>query len=393
MNKANRSIRLLVLLVMGPLLMLGCSAPAETEEEGEGASEALADRVALTADALESLQLSYARAEVLELAPSLELPAEVVAVPDRVAEIGARVSGRVVDVSVNTGDAVVRSSGLLTIESAEVGRAWADLVSARARERAASRALDRQRALLDGRVTSVRSFEEAQSTWEVAVADVRASLTRLAAAGIVDPGEPPGNPAQVTLYSPIAGTVTARSVNVGEWVEPSDVLLRVIDLGEVWLEAAVYEQQLQYVDIGQRVQVEMRAFPDIVFTGAVDRVSGVLDETSRSAGVRVVLSNADGRLRPGMFATARIQGTLPEASRGLVVIPRAAVQEINGNPTVFLRGNEGTFEVRRVLTGRRVGDLIEIVTGLEEGDEIVADGSFLLKGQLLRASLAEEEEG
>ncbi len=395
MNMPNRMIWPLVLLVAGPLLLLGCSGREDAGEEGdeEEASEALPNRVALTADALESLELSFARAQILELGPTLEVPAEVVAVPDRVAEIGARVSGRVVEVRANTGDAVDQSTALLTIESADVGRAWADLLSARARERTASRALGRQRTLLDQRVTSVRDFEEAQSAWEVAEADVRASLTRLAAVGVVDPEEPPENPARVTLYSPIAGTVTARSVNVGEWVEPADVLLRVIDLDELWLEAAVYEQQLQYVDVGQSVQVEMRAFPEVVFTGEVHRVSGVLDETSRSVVVRIILPNADGRLRPGMFATARIHANLREGSRNLLVVPRAAVQEINGQPSVFLRAGEGTFEVRMVLTARRVGDLVEILTGLEEGDEIVADGSFLLKGQVLRATLAEEEEG
>ena len=395
MSARKTKVPWLALLVVASLIPVGCSDPGESGSEGdeEGASEALADRVSLTDDALESLELTYARAEVMELAPTLEVPAELVSVPDRVAEIGARVSGRIVDVLVNTGDEVDRSDALLTIESAELGRAWADLLAARARERVALRARDRQQTLLDGRVTSMRAFEEAQGAWEVADADVRAALTRLAALGVVEPGEPPVNPARVTLYSPIDGTVTARWANVGAWVEPADVLARVIDLDELWLEAAVYEQQVRFVDVGQAVQVELRAFPEAVFVGTVERVAGVLDEPSRSVGVRIVLANEDGRLRPGMFATARIQGTLSRESRKLVAIPWAAVQEIDGRRTVFVRAGEGTFEVRRVLTAERVGDFVEILTGLEEGDEVVADGSFLLKGQLLRSTLAEEEEG
>ena len=389
-----RSVRARTLLVAASLFAVSCSGPEP--EEGEGEEEAgleIADRVTLTDDALESLELTYARAEVMELAPTLEVPAELVPVPDRVAEIGARVSGRIVDVLVNTGDEVDRSDALLTIESAELGRAWADLLAARARERVALRARDRQQTLLDGRVTSIRAFEEAQGAWEVADADVSAALTRLAALGVAEPGEPPVNPARVTLFSPIDGTVTARWANVGEWVEPADVLARVIDLDELWLEAAVYEQQVRFVDVGQSVQVELRAFPEAVFVGEVERVAGVLDELSRSVGVRIVLANEDGRLRPGMFATARIQGALNRESRKLVAIPWAAVQEIDGRPTVFVRAGEGTFEVRRVLTAGRVGDFVEILTGLEVGDEVVADGSFLLKGQLLRSELAEEDEG
>lgn len=390
--RTSRSITVRVLFVAASLIAVSCTAPEPEETESvEGLGIDLGDRVVLTADAVASLELTYATATVMELTPTLEAPAELVPVPDRLAAIGARVSGRVVEVFVNTGDRVGRSDPLLAIESAEVGRAWADLVSARARERVARRARDRQEELLDGRVTSVRAFEEAQGTWEVADAELRAALTRLASLGIAAPGEPPANPARVTLFSPIVGSVTARAASLGAWVEPSDILLQVIDLAEVWLEAAVYEQDMRYVDVGQRVQVEVRAFPDEVFLGTVDRLAGVLDEKTRSIGVRIVLTNEGGRLRPGMFATARIQGTHAHETRQLIAIPWAAVQEIDGHQAVFVRAGEGVFEVRTVHTAARAGDFVEVLTGLDIGEEVVANGSFLLKGQLLRSELAEDE--
>lgn len=389
-----RSVRARTLIAAASLFAVGCSAPEPDEAEGdEGISIDLVDRVALTDDALASLELTYATAAVMELTPTLEVPAELIPDPDRLAEIGARVSGRIVEVFVNTGDRVSQSDPLLAIESAEVGRAWADLVAARAGERVARRALDRQQELLDGRVTSVRAFEETQSAWEIAEAELRAALTRLASLGVAEPAEPPANPARVTLFSPIAGSVTARTVSLGQWVEPANILLQVIDLEEVWLEASVYEQEMRYVDVGQQVQVEVRAFPDDVFLGTVERLAGVLDEKTRSIGVRIALANEGGRLRPGMFATARIQGTHAHESRELVAIPWAAVQEIDGHQAVFVRAGDGVFEVRSVHTAERAGDFVEILTGLEVGDEVVADGSFLLKGQLLRSELAEEDEG
>lgn len=389
-----RSVGARTLIAAASLFAVGCSAPEPDEAEGdEGISIDLVDRVALTDDALASLELTYATAAVMELTPTLEVPAELIPDPDRLAEIGARVSGRIVEVFVNTGDRVSQSDPLLAIESAEVGRAWADLVAARAGERVARRALDRQQELLDGRVTSVRAFEETQSAWEIAEAELRAALTRLASLGVAEPAEPPANPARVTLFSPIAGSVTARSVSLGQWVEPANILLQVIDLEEVWLEASVYEQEMRYVDVGQQVQVEVRAFPDDVFLGTVERLAGVLDEKTRSIGVRIALANEGGRLRPGMFATARIQGTHAHESRELIAIPWAAVQEIDGDQAVFVRAGDGVFEVRSVHTAERAGDFVEILTGLEVGDEVVADGSFLLKGQLLRSELAEEDEG
>jgi len=355
--------------------------------------EALATRVSIAGSALESLALTYATAEVLELAPTIDVPAELMAAPGGVAKVGARISGRVSAVFVNAGDVVTSGAPLVTIESAEVGRAWADLIAARARESVARRALDRQESLLDGRVTSARAFEEAQGAWEVSSADLQAALTRLAALGVPVVEEPPENPALVTLGSPIGGVVTVRAASIGEWVEPSSRLIEVVDLNEIWLEGSVYEQQIRFIEVGRPVQVEVRAFPDDVFAGTVERIAGVLDETTRSVSVRVVLPNEGGRLRPGMFATARIEGRHAHEGRDLIAVPFAAVQEIDGRRAVFVPAGEGNFEVRTVHTGSRVGDMIEILTGLEAGEEVVADGSLFLKGHLLRATLAEEEEG
>lgn len=375
------------------LLLQACapSPEGDTPEVEAETPAATADRVSLDPSALASLELTYARAEVRELVPTLEVPAELVSVPDRRAVVGARVSGRVVDVGVNTGDQVSSGEPLLVLESAEVGRAWADLVSARAMESVAARARDRQRALMEGRVTSVRAVEEAQGAWEMADAEVRAALTRLAALGVYDPGQLPPDPARVTLTSPVRGVVTARAANQGAWVEPSDVLIEVVDLDELWLEASVYEQQMRYVGEGQAVQVDVRAFPGEVFQGSVSRIPGVLDERTRSIRVRIVLSNPDHRLRPGMFATARIQAAHTHEARSLLAIPWSAVQEVDGHQAVFVRVSEGVFELRTVHTAERAGDFVEILTGLEPGDEVVANGSFLLKGQLLRSTLAEEE--
>jgi len=373
--------------------MYACGG-AEPEEEGEEAEAEieLMDRVAIAAEALESLNLTYARAERMELAPSLEVPAELMPAPDRVASIGSRAAGRVVSVSVNTGERVTQGQPLVVMESSEAGAAWADLMAARARESAASQAVERQRRLLESRVTSQRAFEEATAAFEIARAERQAAQTRVATFGVDPTGNPPDDPARLALVSPITGTVTARSANPGDWVDPSNTLLQVVDLSQLWLNAAVYEQEMRFVAVGQRVQVEVRALPENVFEGTVAAVAGTLDENTRSVNVRIVLPNPDRTLRPGMFATALIQATHDHEARNLLAIPWAAVQEIDGHQAVFVRVGEGEFELRSVHTAERAGDMIEILTGLEEGEEVVADGSFLLKGQLLRSTLAEEEE-
>ena len=160
-------------------------------------------------------------------------------------------------------------------------------------------------------------------------------------------------------------------------MEPSDRLAEVMNVQELWLLASVYERDIRHVEVGQPVRVEL--------------VEATLDESSRSAGIRVVLPNGDRRLKPGMFATARITGTHAHEPRLLLAIPLASVQEVDGHTSVFVRDGGGGFTLQRVHLGEEAGNLVEVLNGLSEGDEVVVNGSFLLKGHLLRSTLGEDE--
>jgi cobalt-zinc-cadmium efflux system membrane fusion protein len=365
--------------------------PRESVERDADTGTESTDRVVLAPAALDALRLSYAEVEERELSPSIQVPAEVVAVPDRRATLGPRVAGRVAAVRVNVGDRVARGTVLAVLESESAGRAWADLIAAGARERVARRTRDRQRQLQADRVTSERAVEEAEGALLVAEADLQAAQTRLATFGVSALDGAPDDPTQILLASPLAGTVVARRAHVGQWVEPTDTVAEVVDLDELWLEMSVYERDMRFVAVGQPVQADVRAFPDEVFAGTVSQVAGTLDVQTRTVAVRVVLPNRDHRLRPGMFATARISGTHAHEPRQLLAIPWAAVQQVDDHRGVFVRVAEGVFELRSVHTGERAGDFVEVLNGLREGETVVAEGSFVLKGQLLRSTLGEEE--
>ena len=391
----SRSIGLLSFATL--LAVSGCGGGAEPAEDAEGGSEGgevagAIDRVVLGPEALSSLNLEYARAEVRNLAPSLEVPAEIVPIPDRHATVGPRVAGRVSTVDVNVGDEVERATPLVVMESVDVGRAAADYIGAEAELGVAEQALLRARRLHEQRISSQQALERAEAAFAAADANLRAADARLRAFG-ASPANGLAEAAQgrVTLASPIAGTVTARSAHVGQWVEPSEVIIEVVGLDSLWLKASVYERDLRYIEVGQRVQVEVRAYPGEVFECVIRTIESTMDEQTRSALVRVTLANPDHRLRPGMFATARIMGTHAHDARELLAVPRSAIEEIDGHPAVFVRVDEGVFEVRSVHLGEYGGEFVEILNGLEEGDAVVADGSFLLKGQLLRSTLGEDE--
>ncbi len=374
-------------------LLLACSSESEeAPESGEAERESVADRVQLTPEALSHLSLEYVVAKVLALQPTLEVSAELMPVPDRHAEIGTLVSGRIAGVHVNVGDRVEVGTPLLVVDSPEVGRARAELIKASAELDVARAAAEREKQLLSERATSKREVEVAVGALKTAHARYSAARALLATLGSGDQRlAAPEDAARVELRSPIAGTVVSRNAHIGRAVEAGGTLIEVVDLDELWLLADVYERDLRLVARGQSVQVDVRAYPDTAFAGSVDQVSGTLDEETRAAKVRVVLSNPEHRLRPGMFATARIAGTHDHAPTPTLAVPAAAVQTIDDHRAVFVRLSEGLFELRRIHTGERAGALIEVLNGLSPGDEVVGDGSFLLKGQLLRSTLAEEE--
>ncbi len=365
---------------------------AEKRSTGEGGEERgeKPDRVELSEEALAELRLVYARVEERELAPSLEVAAELVPDPDRRALVGSRVGARVVDYRVKVGDRVQRGSPLVVLESAEVGRARAALVAASAKAEVARQAHERERSLIEANATSRREVEEAQAASKTAEAEERAARTLLLAFGASE-GDGAADPARLVLRSPIAGIVVARGGSVGQTVDPAAVLAEVIDLDRLWLEAQVYEKEMRFVAPGQPVQVEARGYPGEVFQGKVDRVGDVLDEKTRAVKIRVALANPGHRLKPGMFATARIVGTRARDSRKMVAIPWAAIQEVDGHQAVFVREGERAFELRRVHTGERAADLVEVLNGLRVGEAVVGEGSFVLKGELLKSTLGEEE--
>lgn len=387
--------RLYSLLCLGlfALLLFGCGAATEEgEEEAEAERESISDRVQLTPEALSHLSLEYVVAKELALEPTLKVSAELMPVPDRHAEVGTLVSGRIAQVHVNVGDSVEADTPLLDVDSPEVGGARAEFIKASAELDVARATAAREEQLLEQRATSKREVEIAQGALKTARARFSAAqalLATLGASGRLQ--NAPEKAARVVLTSPVAGTVVARDAHVGRAVEPGGTLIEVVDLSELWLLADVYERDLRLVAKGQDVQVNVQAYPDTSFSGVVDLIEGTIDERTRAAKVRVVLPNSDGRLRPGMFATARISGTHDHEPQRTLAIPASSVQTIDDHRAVFVRLGDGLFELRRVHTGERAGNQVEVLNGIAPGDEVVADGSFLLKGQLLRSTLAEEE--
>ncbi|MFH2052485.1 MAG: efflux RND transporter periplasmic adaptor subunit [bacterium] len=179
------------------------------------------------------------------------------------------------------------------------------------------------------------------------------------------------------LKTMIGGTVIEKHITLGEAVSRDTRPFVVADLDTVWLDLFVNQRDLQSVVVGQPVRVEHRPTGTVV-GGMIGYVAPVIDEDTRTATARVVLDNAGGRWRPGMFVT----GTVEIGRRDVpLAVPLEAVFTVHEHPVVFVEGDHG-FEPREVVLGEDDGRLVEIRAGLEPGDRIVVSGGFTLKAEL-----------
>jgi membrane fusion protein, heavy metal efflux system len=179
-----------------------------------------------------------------------------------------------------------------------------------------------------------------------------------------------------SVSSPLAGVVTERFTNPGEQAE-SQPLFTVADLSTVWVELSLFPRDRSRVKTGQTVGVQT-ADGGPTGEGRIVFVSPLSSSATQSLSARVQLDNSDGRWSPGLYVQAQV--AIGESTVALAV-PAAALQELEGGTSVFVDDADG-LEPRVVKTGRSDGRVVEIVEGLQAGDAVVGEGSFVLKAEL-----------
>jgi RND family efflux transporter MFP subunit len=176
--------------------------------------------------------------------------------------------------------------------------------------------------------------------------------------------------ADTVVRAPFAGVVGERFVSVGDYVTRGTKVASVMRVDSLRIELTVPEQYVSGVEVGRAVTFEVDAYPEETFTGQVRFVAPSLNSDTRALTIEAVVPNADGRLKPGFFATARIEQA--KASPGILV-PAAAVRTVAGTARVFVVDGD-RVEERIVMTGQVVGDTVEIADGLTAGERVVASG-------------------
>jgi Cu(I)/Ag(I) efflux system membrane fusion protein len=181
----------------------------------------------------------------------------------------------------------------------------------------------------------------------------------------------------VTITAPVTGAITALDIRQGMTVMPGASLATINGLSPVWLIASLPQAEAGLARPGARVSATLPAYPGETFSGRVETVLPAADVATRSIEVRIALANDDGRLRPGMTAEARLE----ERSASALVIPAEAVIRTGVRSIVIAVGDDGSYAPVEVTLGRQRGDAIEIASGLDEGQRVVASGQFLIDSE------------
>jgi cobalt-zinc-cadmium efflux system membrane fusion protein len=190
------------------------------------------------------------------------------------------------------------------------------------------------------------------------------------------------------LKAPIEGRITERKSTVGEHIGKETEIYTISDPTDLWVLAEVKERDIGAIQVGQETSFTVLAYSGETFRGKVVLLGNRVETESRTLEVRIDVNNADGRLKPGMFADVEIATT---AIKDVLVISDQALQTLEDEQIVFVALSDTRFEKRIVKVGLEQHGRVQIVEGIKEGERVVTEGSFILKSELLKGELGEEK--
>lgn len=339
-------------------MAMGDSAAADSGRAGRRQA------VYLTPAQARAIGVAYTAVRRAPLSREIRTVGEVESPEPAVVDVTPKIDGFVERLYVDfTGDAVRRGQPLLTLYSPMLVAAQEELLTAR---RLAARADSSDPDAWTSAQDLVAAARRRLAYWDIS----QDQIARLERTGEITK--------TLTLVAPVGGLVLEKSVLAGQEVRPGMALYQLADLATVWIEGDVFEQDLRLVRVGERVHIEVAAYPGAHLMGTVTFVYPTVDERSRTNRVRVTVPNPGLKLKPGMFATMYFDARL--ASDALVV-PREAVIVTGERNVVFVKAPDGMLVPRDVVLGARTDDSVEVLRGLALGDSVVTAANFLVDAE------------
>jgi len=299
----------------------------------------------------------------------------------KVAQVYARAPGVVKRLSADIGSWVSAGSPLAVIESAAVSGDQSRLSAARSRVQTAESSYRREAELEKKGILAKKVVEASRQNLREATAELESLQASLRGVGADN-----GSGGRYTVKAPVSGVVTQRTVSLDRYVDSQTPLFEIVDTSSMWAEVVLPEAELGTVKTGMKVIITVDGLSGREYRGTIAHIAPVIDPQTRTAKARVKLVNPGGLLRANMYGQARIAAG---GSHSSSAVPRGAIQRAKSVKLAFVKLSPNEFEARRVqvASNHGSGDLVEIASGVEVGEEIVVAGSFLLKTETLKDSI------
>jgi cobalt-zinc-cadmium efflux system membrane fusion protein len=353
----------------------------EKKEEGHSEGE---EALTLTTEEAERAGIKVEEVKAQAAGATVVVTASIQPDQDKIVHVAPRIEGRITAAPAKLGDRVRAGQTLATLDSVEVGEAHAAWVLAQSELRIAEADFKRAETLNAEEIIPRKDFVRAQADRDKAAAALRAAADRLRLLG-GNPGSSGAGASGFAVAAPFAGTVIEKKATLGDLASPSAPMFTIADLGRVWIQADLPEAALAKVRVGANAKVSVPAYPGEIFDGRVGYVGAVLDKDTRTVAARIDVANADGRLKPEMFATAAIEVAGDKAAAA-ISLPDAAIVLMQGQPTVFVF-DAGAYEPRVVDPGERFGGRTQLKGGIKAGEQVVTAGAYALKARKLKSQL------
>jgi cobalt-zinc-cadmium efflux system membrane fusion protein len=372
------------------LAMISCGEKKVEEKAGQKADQGVVvkgDEVTLQPDSPMLGQIRTAVVEVAEVpTEEVDAPGKIEVDPNHVSHVALPLAGRISTLLVKIGDTVQRGQTLLMLESPDADAAMANYLQAESGINTAKSVVlkaqadfDRTKDLFEHsavaqkEVTNAESaLTQAKSGLDVAMTTREQTQRKLDMLGLVR-----GQFGQkVAVKAPISGKILELTAAANEFRNDTNTsLMTIADLSTVWVSSDVPETQIRFIEVGERVDLALEAYPGKEFHAKVTRIADTVDPTTRTIKVHAELANPGQRLRPEMFGRIR----QIESVKKVPVVPVAAVVQGDGSESVYRETGKGTYQRVPVKLGQRIDGRVAVLEGLKPGDRVVVDGVMLLK--------------
>ena len=356
--------------------------PASHAEDSGFRAKVVHRKVTIDTDDIKTLGIKTESVIKKEIDGVIKTSGQIEEIPKNHFEVNSPVQGVIQSVLVDLGDIVKTGQPLIVIKSTEVSKLQADIDQLKAELELAKINYEREETLYEKGISPKKDFDAIKAVITSAEAKLNAQennlkiLTNLS--GDVQQGE-------FNILAPKIGTVTERSIAVGQVVSQNQILFRGIDLSTVWAHADIYEKDLGKVKLGQKIFIMLDGIPDTIFEGNLTYIGSIVNKDTRTLPVKATLENQNASLKPGAFIQMEIH---TGQKRESIIIPRTALVESDKEETdgshehiVYIEDSakKNLFIPRKIQVESHDSNSVEVISGLTDGEIIVTEGAYQLQ--------------